>query len=137
LKETAIQVRLNIIEMITEVRAEHPGGSLSAADIATALYFRLMRIDPVNPQWEGRDRLILSKGHAWPVWYTALAERSYSQNKPCAGAFLPWSNRAGHSDKRPGRVGWACIPNKATRLLVHSRQMPQRSPSQNMVPIPG
>ncbi|MCG8501230.1 MAG: transketolase [Firmicutes bacterium] len=63
--------------MIYKANAGHPGGSLSAADIVTALYFHVMQIDPQNPNWEARDRFILSKGHACPVWYAALAEKGY------------------------------------------------------------
>lgn len=77
LERIAAQVRREIIEMIYEARAGHPGGSLSAADIVTALYFRVMRIDPERPAWPDRDRFILSKGHACPVWYAALAVRGY------------------------------------------------------------
>ncbi len=77
LKAMATTIRCDIIEMIAAANAGHPGGSLSAADIVTALYFRVMRIDPENPAWPDRDRFILSKGHACPVWYAALAERGY------------------------------------------------------------
>ena len=77
LKNMAATVRCDIIDMIHTANAGHPGGSLSAADIVTALYFRVMTIDPGNPQWPDRDRFILSKGHACPVWYAALAERGY------------------------------------------------------------
>jgi len=77
LKAIATTIRCDIIEMITTANAGHPGGSLSAADIVTALYFRIMRINPKNPDWPDRDRFILSKGHACPVWYAALAERGY------------------------------------------------------------
>jgi len=77
LKKMAAAIRCDIIEMITTANAGHPGGSLSAADIVTALYFRIMRIDPKDPGWPDRDRFILSKGHACPVWYAALAERGY------------------------------------------------------------
>ena len=77
LERMAIQMRRDIITMIYEANAGHPGGSLSAADIVTALYFRVMRIDPPNPAWPDRDRFILSKGHACPVWYAALANRGY------------------------------------------------------------
>jgi transketolase len=63
--------------MICTAKAGHPGGALSSADIVAALYFRVMRIDPQNPTWSERDRFILSKGHACPVWYAALAERGY------------------------------------------------------------
>ena len=77
LKKMAGIIRCDIINMICTAGAGHPGGSLSAADIVTALYFRVMRIDPQNPTWPDRDRFILSKGHACPVWYSALAEKGY------------------------------------------------------------
>ena len=77
LEQTAMAVRSSIIDMICTAKAGHPGGSLSATDIVTALYFRIMRLDPQNPTWPDRDRFILSKGHACPVWYAALAERGY------------------------------------------------------------
>ncbi|MGD2270841.1 MAG: transketolase [Desulfobacterales bacterium] len=77
LEKMAAIIRCDIIEMICTAAAGHPGGALSAADIVTALYFRMMRIDPENPGWPDRDRFILSKGHACPVWYAALAERGY------------------------------------------------------------
>ena len=77
LKAMAATIRCDIIEMIAKAKAGHPGGALSAADIVTALYFRVMNIDPERPDWPDRDRFILSKGHACPVWYAALAERGY------------------------------------------------------------
>jgi len=77
LKRKANDIRRDIIHMIHKAGAGHPGGSLSAADIVTALYFHVMRIDATNPEWEERDRFILSKGHACPVWYAALAEKGY------------------------------------------------------------
>lgn len=77
LEAMAAVIRCDIIEMICTAQAGHPGGSLSAADIVTALYFRVMRLDPERPDWPDRDRFILSKGHACPVWYAALAERGY------------------------------------------------------------
>jgi len=77
LEQMAATIRCDIIEMICTAQAGHPGGSLSATDVVTALYFRVMRIDPQNPHWPERDRFILSKGHACPVWYAALAERGY------------------------------------------------------------
>ncbi len=77
LKETAIQVRLNIIDMIEEAQAGHPGGSLSATDIVTALYFRLMRIDPARPAWPDRDRFILSAGHGSMLIYALLYLTGY------------------------------------------------------------
>lgn len=75
-KKSAV-LRCEIIEMISHASKGHPGGSLSAADIITALYFRVMRINPDNPDWEDRDRFVLSKGHACPALYSALALRGY------------------------------------------------------------
>jgi len=77
LEEQARQMRIEIVKMVHQSTSGHPGGSLSAADIVTALYFHEMRIDPKNPCYEDRDRFILSKGHCCPVIYTALALRGY------------------------------------------------------------
>ncbi len=77
LQNIANRLRLDVIEMTTAARSGHPGGSLSSADLMAALYFRIMNIDPENPYMEDRDRFILSKGHAAPVLYAALAERGY------------------------------------------------------------
>lgn len=68
-------MRIDIIEEVAAAGSGHPGGSLSATDILAALYFDIMNIDPRNPRWEDRDRLILSKGHVAPALYAALAER--------------------------------------------------------------
>ncbi|SHI69762.1 transketolase [Geosporobacter subterraneus DSM 17957] len=77
LKETALEIRRSIIRSVHAAGSGHPGGSLSAVEILTALYFEKMQIDPANPKWEDRDRFILSKGHAAPVLYAALAERGF------------------------------------------------------------
>src|SRR5665647_994645 len=66
-----------VIATLCHTQAGHPGGSLSAAEILTALFFSVMRIDPLRPAWEERDRFILSKGHAAPVYYAALTRRGY------------------------------------------------------------
>ena len=76
-EEIAARVRVDIVKAVHKAGSGHPGGSLSAADIVTALYFKEMNIDPENPHMEGRDKFILSKGHAGPVQYAALAERGY------------------------------------------------------------
>ncbi|MFA5524412.1 MAG: transketolase [Tissierellales bacterium] len=76
-KETANILRKDIIRMVHEAKSGHPGGSLSACEIFTALYFKEMRIDPSNPNWEDRDRFVLSKGHATPVLYATLSERGF------------------------------------------------------------
>lgn len=77
LKEKAKIIRRHIIRMTGAAGSGHPGGSLSAADIITYLYFKELRVDPENPAWPNRDRFILSKGHAAPVLYAVLAERGF------------------------------------------------------------
>jgi len=77
LERMAAELRCDIIRMIHAAGEGHPGGSLSATDIVAALYFRIMNLDPEQPNWPDRDRFIMSKGHACPVWYSALAERGY------------------------------------------------------------
>lgn len=81
LKRIAGQVRIGIIEEVYAGKSGHPGGSLSCADILTALYFNQMNIDPQNPKAEERDRFVLSKGHASPALYSTLAERGYFDKK--------------------------------------------------------
>ncbi len=76
-EQMAKNLRVGVIKAISAAGSGHPGGSLSAADIVTALYFKEMNIDPTNPKMEGRDRFVLSKGHAGPVQYAALALRGY------------------------------------------------------------
>ncbi|MBC7475203.1 MAG: transketolase [Candidatus Sericytochromatia bacterium] len=73
----AVTVRRDIIEMIAHANSGHPGGSLSATEIVTALYFNILNHDPKNPHWEDRDRFILSKGHACPVLYSCMARTGY------------------------------------------------------------
>lgn len=77
LESKANELRKNILTMIHEAKSGHPGGALSIADIVTVLYFDEMRIEPENPKWPERDRLVLSKGHTCPVVYAALAMRGY------------------------------------------------------------
>ena len=74
---TACKVRMGIIEGTHAAKSGHPGGSLSAADLITYLYFRQMKVDPQNPHDENRDRFVLSKGHAAPALYAALAEKGF------------------------------------------------------------
>jgi transketolase len=77
LRRKCLDVRRDIIEMIYAGGSGHPGGSLSAVEILTSLYFHVMRLRPAEPDWPERDRFILSKGHAAPVVYAVLAERGY------------------------------------------------------------
>ena len=78
LKAMAKTVRSDIVRMVHQAGSGHPGGSLSAADLMTGLYFGdIIKVNPEDPQWEGRDRFILSKGHVAPVLYSVLARRGF------------------------------------------------------------
>ena len=77
LQKTACRIRMGVIEGTFHAKSGHPGGSLSIAEDLAVLYWMEMNIDPQNPSWEDRDRLVLSKGHCAPALYAALAERGY------------------------------------------------------------
>ncbi len=77
LKRQATLIRKHIIDEVYSAASGHPGGSLSCTDILTTLYFKEMNVDPKNPQWEGRDRFVLSKGHCSPALYGTLAEKGF------------------------------------------------------------
>ncbi|MCL5056626.1 MAG: transketolase [Actinobacteria bacterium] len=104
LKAAANEIRQDIIRMLGTAGSGHPGGSLSAADIVTALYFKFLRIDPENPKNPDRDRFILSKGHAAPVLYSALAQRGYFKREELLTLRKLGSRLQGHPDmkKLPG-----------------------------------
>ena len=95
-EKMAANVRTGVIKAIAAAGSGHPGGSLSAADIVTALYFNEMNIDPANPKMGGRDRFILSKGHAGPVQYAALALRGYFRPEDVLTLRKIGSNFQGH-----------------------------------------
>ena len=77
LQKTAVEIRKSIVTGVHSAKSGHPGGSLSAADIFTYLYFEEMNIDPKNPKDENRDRFVLSKGHVAPGFYATLAQRGF------------------------------------------------------------
>ena len=77
LQMTACRIRMGIINATHGAKAGHPGGSLSATEMFTYLYFKEMNVDPANPKWEDRDRFVLSQGHCAPAIYSALANRGY------------------------------------------------------------
>ena len=77
LQITACKVRMGIVESTHSAKCGHPGGSLSATEMFTYLYFKELNIDPANPKWEDRDRFVLSKGHTAPGLYSALANRGF------------------------------------------------------------
>lgn len=82
LEQQAKQIRRLIIRSIGKAGSGHPGGSLSCADLMAALYFDVMNIKPEEPLWEDRDRFVLSKGHACPALYAALAMKGYYPMEP-------------------------------------------------------
>src|ERR1700730_15178674 len=96
----AKSMRREAIEMITEAKSGHPGGSLSAAEIVVTLFFDVMRHDPANPKWPDRDRFILSKGHAAPVLYSVMAECGYTPKDQLNTLRKLGSIYQGHPDVR-------------------------------------
>jgi len=104
LKNIALELRKDVVEMIYRANAGHPGGSLSAAEIISVLYFEIMNVDPKNPNWERRDRFILSKGHACPILYAALAKRGFFEREHLWTLRKTHSILQGHPDmkKTPG-----------------------------------
>jgi len=100
LEGIARAVRRDILTMIFESGDGHPAPSLSVADILTALYFGAMRVDPANPAWPGRDRLVLSKGHACPALYAALALKGFFPREVYPSLRKLDSILQGHPDMR-------------------------------------
>lgn len=100
LMKTANEVRKDIVTAVHSAKAGHPGGSLSAADIFTYLYFEEMNIDPKNPKKEDRDRFVLSKGHTAPGLYSVLAERGYFPKEDLKTLRHTGSYLQGHPDMK-------------------------------------
>lgn len=101
IRDAARRMRVDIIEMIAEAGSGHPGGSLSAADIVACLYFGgVLRYDPQRPDWPERDRFVLSKGHAAPVLYAALAQAGYFDRSHLQTLRKLGSILQGHPDSR-------------------------------------
>lgn len=98
------QVRRDIINMTANAGSGHPGGSLSATELMTTLFFRQMRIDPKNPKDPNRDRFVLSKGHSAPCYYAVLAERGFISRDEFTNFRQLHSILQGHPDckKVPG-----------------------------------
>lgn len=113
LKNKAREVRIEILKMINTAQSGHPGGSLSATDIVTALYWKIMRVKPDEPDWPDRDRFILSKGHACPVLYANLALKGYFDKEHLStlrqiGSILqghPYSGKTPGVDSTTGSLG--------------------------------
>ena len=105
LEKMANQIRRDIIEIAYKAQGpSHPGPSLSIADIMSCLYFHTLRVNPSDPQWKERDRFVLSKGHACPALYAALAERGFFKKEELLTVRRVGSRLQGHPDmkKTPG-----------------------------------
>lgn len=104
LEQTARQLRVEILKMLNTAQSGHTGGSLSAIDVLTVLYFQVMRHDPSNPSWADRDRFVLSKGHAAPALYACLARAGYFSGDDLKTLRRLGSHLQGHPDmkKTPG-----------------------------------
>lgn len=100
LEAKANLIRRHVIKMTYAAQSGHPGGSLSYADIIAALFFKVMKHRPEDPKWEGRDKLVLSKGHAAPAYYAALAEAGYFPVKDLTSLRQLGSHLQGHPCRR-------------------------------------
>jgi len=103
LADKARRIRIDILKMLTESGTGHTGGSLSATDIATALYFYKLKYDPKKPDWKGRDYFVLSKGHAAPLLYTVLAHAGFMEHAELCTLRKLGSRLQGHPDSK-------CLP---------------------------
>lgn len=103
LQTQARQIRRLIIQMLAKAGSGHPGGSLSATDLITALYFNVLRFNPADPQWPDRDRFHMSKGHCCPLWYAVLAQSGYFPQEKLFSLREFGSMLQGHPDRKtPG-----------------------------------
>jgi transketolase len=104
LERYATVLRIHCVRMLAVAKSGHLDSSLSSADIVTALYYRVLRHDPANPKWPERDRFVLSKGHAAPIQYAALAEHGYFPADDLMGLRQIGSHLQGHPDmnRTPG-----------------------------------
>ena len=131
----AKRLRRDVIEMITAAKSGHPGGSLSATEIMVTLYWSVMRHDPNNPQWKDRDRIILSKGHACPILYAAMAETGYTPKDQLNTLRQLGSIYQGHPDVRyipaleasTGSLGQGLSLGIGMALAAELNQSPSRT----------
>ena len=100
LQERARELRISVVKTLHHSQSGHTGGSLSAIDLVTALYFHKMRHNPAEPSWEGRDRFVLCKGHAAPAQYVALAEAGYFPREDLMMLRRLGSHLQGHPDSK-------------------------------------
>ena len=99
LKQAAAEVRVSALTMVNHAKVGHPGGDLSSTDILVTLYLSVMKIDPANPAWPGRDRFIMSKGHCSGAFYSTLAQAGIIPHEMLATYMDPLSKLNGHPDR--------------------------------------
>jgi transketolase len=114
IEHQAQNIRLDVLDMIYRRQAGHPGGSFSAAEILACLYFHQLKIDPLRPDWESRDRFILSKGHAAAAIYSALARRGFFP----LSDLEQWGHIGAHLQGHPDRVKTPGV-DMSTGILGH------------------
>src|ERR1700691_3900876 len=129
------RMRREVIEMITEAKSGHPGGSLSAVELIVTLYFDVMRHDPANPKWKDRDRFILSKGRCCPILYAVMAECGYCPKDQLNTLRKLGSIYQGHPDVRflpsleasTGSLGEGLSVSLGMGLAARLNQTPSRT----------
>ena len=137
LERYATVLRINCVRMLAVAKSGHLDSSLSAADIVTALYYRVLRHDPEEPAWPERDRFVLCKGHAAPIQYAALAEHGYFPHKDLMGLRQIGSHLQGHPDmtRTPGiEVSTGSL---GQGLLDGRRHLPRAAPRRAARDAPG
>jgi len=120
LERRAVTLRKDIVQMIHSAGSGHPGGSLSITDLVTALFFRVLNKDPGNPEWEDRDRFVLSKGHAVPALYAALAHSGYFPEEDLTTLRKLGSPLQGHPDSNRLPAVEACTGSLGQGLSIAS-----------------
>jgi len=134
LSAIAWELRLQALRMIYRARSGHPGGSFSAAEILTALYFHQARLDPSRPDWEERDRIFVSKGHCAPIYYAALARAGFFPEQELDGFRQLGSRLQGHPDRNKlpgvemssGPLGLGASVAVGCALGLRQRKLPSR-----------
>ena len=114
LKQKAKSFRKDIIDLVYKAQSGHPGGSLSEIDMLVGLYYHKLKVDPKNPQWEDRDRFVLSKGHASPGLYVVLADKGFFQKSELSGFRKINSMLQGHPELNTPGIDFA----DAERLIL-------------------
>ena len=123
LSVTACKIRMGAVTAVHSAKSGHPGGSLSAADILTYLYFQEMNVDPQNPKKDDRDRFVLSKGHIAPGLYSTLAHRGFFPVEELKTLRKIGSRLQGHPDMKKIRTETVLYYQKVTQHLHYMQYL--------------